>query len=74
MTRQSIEEQVEILRVTTERISSSPEAASEYLQRAGIIHHKGGAVSERSHYASRTGQLSKRSAVTGKFVARKGKK
>jgi hypothetical protein len=48
MTRESIEEQIEILRKTAERINASPEAARDFLERAGIIPRKSDVAREPS--------------------------
>jgi hypothetical protein len=44
MTQKSIEEQVEIVKTTTERVSASPEAAFEFLRSAGIFTMKDGVI------------------------------
>jgi len=73
MTRRSIEEQVEILRTTTERVGVSREAAADFLRSAGIP-HTNGAVRKHVAYAAKNGGWIKREAASGKFVAKKSKK
>jgi hypothetical protein len=48
MTLKSIEEQIEIIRETAERVSASPETARDFLERAGIIPRKSDIVREHS--------------------------
>jgi hypothetical protein len=73
MTRRSIEEQVEILRTTTERVGVSRESASDFLRSAGIA-HQNGAIQKRSSSPSTEARWAKRETATGKFVAKKSKK
>jgi hypothetical protein len=62
MTHKSITEQIDILRATGERVSVSREAASDFLQRAGISSaKKAGAIKK---------ETVSRSAQSGAFVVK----
>jgi hypothetical protein len=73
MTRKSIDEQVEILKITTERVGKSSKAASEFLRSAGIFTNKNDAGRTESQTYSSKGARAYHPKSSGKFVVKKNK-
>jgi hypothetical protein len=73
MTRKSIDEQVEILKTTTERVGKSSKAASEFLKSAGIFTNKNGAIRTESQAYSSKDAHAYHPKSSGKFVVKKNK-
>lgn len=74
MTRKSIDEQVEILKTTTERVGVSAETASSFLSSAGIFVLKDGVIYGKTgrRYDSK-GVRAHRVKTSDKFISKKRK-